>query len=47
MLFDCIYANDLLTCFGTAEILAIVSSAMYFKMEVNKDMGSLVSAMAD
>ena len=32
--------HGLLKRFGTAEVLGIVSSAMSFKMEVNKDMGS-------
>ena len=36
--------HGLLKHFGTAEVLGIVSSAMSFKMEVNKYMGS--SAMA-
>ena len=36
-LFDCIFAN----------VRGIVSSAMSFKMEVKKDMGSSASAMAD
>ena len=38
--------HGLLKRFGTAEVLGIVSSAMSFKMEVNKDMGSSASAMA-
>ena len=38
---------DLLKRLGTAEVLGIVSSAMSFKMEVNKDMGSSASALAD
>ena len=38
---------DLLKRLGTAEVLVIVSSAMSFKMEVNKDMGSSASALAD
>ena len=38
-LFDCIFEN--------AEVLGIVSSAMSFKLEVNKDMGSSASAMVD
>ena len=39
--------HGLLKRFGTAEVLGMVSSAMSFKMEVNKDMGSSASAMAD
>ena len=39
--------HGLLKRFGTAEVLGIVSSAMSFKMEVKKDMGSSASAMAD
>ena len=39
--------HGLLKRFGTAELLGIVSSAMSFKMEVKKDMGSSASAMAD
>ena len=39
--------HGLLKRFGTAEVLGIFSSAMSFKMEVNKDMGSSASAMAD
>ena len=31
--------HGLLRCFVTAKVLGIVSSAMSFKMEVNKDMG--------
>ena len=42
-----LFANGLLKRFGTAEVLGIVSSAMSFKMEVNKDMASSASAMAD
>ena len=33
--------------FCIAEVLGIVSSAMSFKIEVNKDMGSSASAMED
>ena len=39
--------HGLLKRFGTAKNLGIVSSAVSFKMEVNKDMGSSASAMAD
>ena len=39
--------HGLLERFGTAEVLGIVSSAMSFKMELNKDMGSSASEMAD
>ena len=39
--------HDLLKRFGTAEVLGIVSSAMSFKIEVNKDIGSSASVMAD
>ena len=39
--------HGLLKRFGTPEVLGIVSSAMSFKMEVNKDMGSSAYAMAD
>ena len=50
-LFDCIFTSVgnqcLLKRFGTAEVLGIDSSEMSFKMEVNKDMGSLASVMAD
>ena len=34
----------LLKRFGTAEVLGIVSSAMFFKMEITKDMGLSASA---
>ena len=38
--------NVLLKRFGTAEMLGIIFSAMSFKMEVNKFMGSSASVMA-
>ena len=39
--------HGLLKRFGTAEVLGIVCSAISFKMDVNKDIGSSASFMAD
>ena len=47
VIYLCPKNHGLLKRFGTAEVLRIVCSAMSFKMEVNKDMGSSASAMAD
>ena len=51
VLFDCIFTSiskhGLLKHFGTAEVLGIVFSAMSFKIEMDKDMGSSASVMSN